>query len=176
MANLVLFPVLLAAGCLIAGIYGALHNQISYTVSLDYFFVFKFYQFEIPEHLQNRIGASIVGWYASWWMGVIIGVPVLLIGLIMPDWRTYLKHCLVAIAAIALTTLAIGLGALIYAYFAISQTQLPDFWYPDGVRDRVAFARAGTMHNFSYLGGAIGIVTGSVYLILARLRLNKHTA
>lgn len=152
-----MFPVLLAVSCVAAGLYGALHNQISFTVSPDYFFAFKFHQFAIPDDLRGRIGASIVGWYASWWMGMFIGVPVLLIGLILPDWKTYLTHSLVAVAVVTLTALVVGLGALAYGYFAISEP----------------FARAGHMHNVSYLGGGIGIITGSVYLIVARLRLTK---
>jgi hypothetical protein len=112
MAKLALFPVLLAAACIVAGVYGALHNQISYSVSPDYFFALKFHQFAIPGDLRNRTGASIVGWYASWWMGLIIGVPVLLIGLILPDWKTYLTHGLVAFAVVASTALVVGLGAL----------------------------------------------------------------
>jgi len=79
MAKIALFPLLM-----IAGLYGALHNQISYTVSPDYVHAFKFQQFDISENLQGRVGASIVGWYASWWMGLLIGVPVLLVGLILP--------------------------------------------------------------------------------------------
>ena len=39
-------PVLLVFGCVIAGVYGALHDQISFTVSPDYFFAFKFHQFQ----------------------------------------------------------------------------------------------------------------------------------
>ncbi len=85
MAKATLLPVLLVAGCLISGLYGMLHNQISYTVAPEYFHAFKFDQFAIPNGLHNRIGASIVGWQASWWMGLIIGVPILLVGLIMPD-------------------------------------------------------------------------------------------
>jgi hypothetical protein len=171
MAKLALFPVLLAAACIVAGVFGALHNQISYTVSPDYFFAFKFHQFAIPDDLRNRSGASIVGWHASWWMGLIIGVPVLLIGLILPGWKSYLTHGLLAFVVVACTALVVGLGALAYGYFTISEGALPDYWYPQGVADRVAFARAGNMHNFSYLGGGIGIITGSVYLIVARLRL-----
>jgi len=174
MAKLALFPVLLAAACIVAGIYGALHNQISYSLSPDYFFAFKFHQFAIPEDLRNRIGASIVGWYASWWMGLIIGVPVLLIGLILPDWRTYLAHGLLVFSVVVATALAVGLGALVYGYFTISAGALPNYWYPEEVGDRVAFARAGNMHNFSYLGGGIGIITGSAYLIVERLRLTKR--
>ncbi len=66
MSKAALFPVLLVAGCLICGLYGMLHNQISYTVAPEYFHAFKFDQFAIPNGLRNRIGASIVGWQASW--------------------------------------------------------------------------------------------------------------
>jgi hypothetical protein len=149
------------------------HNQISYTVSPDYFFAFKFHQFAIPEDLRNRIGASMVGWQASWWMGLIIGVPVLLVGLILPDGKSYLTHGLLAFAVIACTTLVVGLGALVHGTFTITEGELPGYWYPQGV-DRVAFARAGNMHDFSYLGGGMGIITGSVYLIVARLRVRKR--
>jgi hypothetical protein len=162
MAKLALFPMLLIASCLTAGLYGALHNQISYSVSPDYFHAFKFHQFDIPPALRNRLGAAIVGWHASWWMGILIGIPVLLVGLILPDWKSYLRHCLIAIAVVAGTTLAVGLAALVYASFTITAAT------PDGVAG-AAFERAGTMHNFSYLGGFLGIVTGSVYLCIARV-------
>ena len=176
MKKLTLFPLLLVTACLVAGLYGALHNQISYTVSRDYFYAFKFDQFDIPESERGRIGASIVGWYASWWMGLIIGIPVLLVGLILPGWKTYLTKCLIAFAVVAGTALVVGLAALVYASLTISGASLPDYWYPEGVVDKVAFARAGTMHNFSYLGGCIGIITGSLYLIVERLRLGVRRA
>jgi hypothetical protein len=165
-----LFPWLLASACLIAGLYGALHNQISYTVSPDYFFAFKFHQFGITVDLQCRLGASLVGWYASWWMGLIIGVPVLLVGLVCPTWETYVRRSFIAFAIAALTALVVGLGALVYGYFTIAEGSSPGFWYPEGIADHVSFARAGNMHNFSYLGGSLGIITASAYLIVARLR------
>ena len=174
MKKAALFPVLLIAACLIAGLYGALHNQVSYTVSPDYFHAFKFHQFGIPESLQGRVGASIVGWYASWWMGLFIGVPVLLVGLILPGWKAYLSRCLIAFAVVAGTALLVGLGALVYACLTISEASLPGYWYPNQVADKVAFARAGTMHNFSYLGGFLGIITGSLYLIVERVRRTRR--
>jgi hypothetical protein len=174
MKKLALFPVLLVAACLVSGLYGSLHNQISYTVSPDYFYAFKFHQFGIPEDERGRIGAAIVGWHASWWMGLFLGVPVLLVGLILPDRKTYLSRCLWAFAVVAGTALVVGLGALLYASLTISETSFPEYWFPEGVVDKVAFARAGTMHNFSYLGGFIGILTGSLYLIVERVRLSKR--
>jgi hypothetical protein len=173
MAKVALFPVLLVAGCLIAGLYGALHDQISYTVSPDYYYTFKFHQFEIPKDLQNRVGAAIVGWEATWWMGLFIGVPVLLVGLVMPDAKTYLSRCLIAMGVVAVTALVTGLGALIYASCTVTESNLPFDWFPPGVVDRAAFARVGVMHNFSYLGGFLGIVTGSLYLVVERIRLGR---
>ena len=173
MARLMLFPVLLVAACLSAGLYGALHNQISYTVSPDYFHAFKFHQFDIPQHLHGRLGASLVGWYASWWMGVFLGVPVLIVGLIFPDCRSYLGHSVIAFAVVAGTTLLAGVGALLWANLSINEASLPGAWYPEQVADQVAFARAGIMHDFSYLGGFLGILTGSVYLIVARVRRQR---
>jgi hypothetical protein len=174
MMKIVLFPVLLAAGCLVAGMYGALHNQISYTVSPDYFHAFEFEQFNIPAALHGRMGASLVGWYASWWMGLLIGVPVLIVGLMLPDWKAYLSRCLAAFGVVAGTAMVVGLAALALASLTISGDSLSIFWFPAGVNDKVAFARAGTMHDFSYLGGFIGILTGSLYLVVERWRLSSR--
>ena len=170
-AKLLLLPVLLVAGCLASGLYGALHNQISYTVSPEYFHAFKFHQFDIPAQFHNRIGAAIVGWYASWWMGVFIGMPVLLFGLILPGWRTYLSCCLTAFGVIAATALLVGLAALVYASSVIPEPSPIEFWYGERLQDPAAFMRSGTMHDFSYLGGFLGIVTGSLYLLIARVRI-----
>jgi hypothetical protein len=170
MSKLTLVPVLLAFGCLVAGVYGALHDQVSFTASPDYFFAFKFHQFQIPANLQNRLGAAIVGFLATWWMGVLIGIPILTMGLLFPDARSYARHCLIAFAVVAATALVFGLGALAIALFTLTADNLPNFRFPEGVQDRVAFARVGVMHNFSYLGGFLGIVTGLAYLALARWR------
>lgn len=174
MTKLTLFSLLLIAACGVAGCYGALHNQISYTVSPDYFFKFKFLQFQIPEELRNRVGASIVGWHASWWMGLCVGLPVLTIALIMPDAKTYLMHGLLSFAVVLVTALVVGLGALVYAYVALPEAAIADCWVPVGVADRAAFVRAGTMHDFSYLGGGIGIITASVFLVVSRFRLARR--
>lgn len=168
MEKAAVIPTLLVAACLSAGAYGALHNQVSYTVSPEYFHDFKFPQFGLSTAEDGRLGAAYVGWCASWWMGLIIGVPLVLIGLILPGWKAYLGHVLVAFVVVAVTALVAGLGALAYAS-NVAESDLPRWYYPESVRDPVAFARAGAMHNFSYLGGLLGVVTGSLYLVLVRV-------
>jgi len=169
LAKLALIPVLLALGCLFAGLYGALHNQISYTVSPEYFTRFKFPQMSIPESLPERVGAAIVGVLASWWMGLVIGVFVIPVALRMPDARTFFAATLRAYAVVAMTTLVVGLLALAAAFLLIDEETVDHFMrFANEIEDNVAFARAGTIHNFSYLGGLIGIVTGCVSIVVRR--------
>ena len=76
MAKLALFPMLLAAACVVSGVYGAVHDRLSYTVSPDDFHRLVFHQFRIPVGLHTRAGAALVGWHATWWMGLFIGFPL----------------------------------------------------------------------------------------------------
>ncbi len=89
MIKLVLIPLLLVIACIFAGVYGALHNQISFTVAPEYFTQFKFHQFQIPDSMPHRIGAAIVGWNAAWWMGIVIGVVLIPFGLLIRGNANY---------------------------------------------------------------------------------------
>jgi len=172
--KLLLMPPLILLGCLMAGTYGALHDQVSYTASPDYFHAFKFVQFQISPHLHDRYGAAIVGWNATWWMGPIIGLPLLIVGLIVPHGRNY-GRCVLTAYGIAMTTaMVIGLGALAMAYASLTAENLPPFEFPEGVNDRLAFARVGLMHNFGYLGGGLGILTGMAYLVWIRWKTGRR--
>jgi hypothetical protein len=171
MEKMLVFPLLLVASCLVAGLYGALHNQISYTVAPEYFHAFKFHKFGIPLEFQNRLGAALVGWRASWWMGLVVGTPVLLVGLVVPGWKAYLRRGLVAIAIVVSITLVVGLGALAHAQATFTEANLPSYAYRTEVTDPLAFACAGTMHNYSYLGGFLGILVGSALMLAEGLRL-----
>ena len=171
MQKILLIPVLFAVACLMAGLYGALHDQISYTVSPDFFHQFKFIQFDISPDLHNRLGAARVGWMATWWMGIVIGLFIVPLGMIVPGAKRSFVATLKALGVVAATALGIGLAALIVAYFRVDADNVGEVTrYRQVIHDPVAFMRAGTMHNFSYLGGLIGILSGGAYLIGQRRR------
>jgi hypothetical protein len=158
MHKLVFLPVLLVAACVIAAAYGAVHNQISYTVSPEFFHLDLFDRCRTPPALWNRAGASLVGIQTTWWMGLLVGTPVFLLGLILPGWKAYVKHSLFAVVLVVTTALPVGLGALAVAHFALQC-------------DR--YDCAGAMHNFGYLGGGVGLVVAVVYLIVLRVRTGR---
>lgn len=173
MHKLVFFPVLLVAGCVIAAAYGAVHNQISYTVSPEFFHLDLFNRCMTPIEFHNRAGASLVGVFTSWWMGLVIGLPVLLVALILPGWKAYVQHSLIAFGVAAVTALLIGLAALLVFSLVLTPATVGGFRFPPGVTDEVAFARAGMMHNFGYLGGGVGILLAVAYLIVVRVRMGR---
>lgn len=164
-------PTLIVLACFIAGCYGALHNQVSYTVAPEYFTKFKFHQFQVGEMFRNREGAALVGWSASWWMGLILSPLILPVSLWKRDlgnaYGVSLKAFLIVLAVAFLTGLIGLLGATVY----LDEANAGQFTrYGNVIEDNVAFARAGIMHNCSYLGGALGLIASWFYLGSLRWR------
>lgn len=170
MARLVVLPVLIAVACLLAGVYGMVHNQISYTVGPDYFHAFKFRQFNIAEALPYRLGAAIVGWRASWWMGLVIGVPIAAVALAMPTVQQMVRAFLLAVLMVVGIALAFGVASLA---IPVDPSQYHHFSIPSGVADAEGFARAGLMHNTSYFAGIVGLVVGVVFMLVAVIRARR---
>jgi hypothetical protein len=157
-----------------AGVYGFLHDQLSYTVSPEYFTKLKFGQFNIPESMHNRIGAGIVGIKATWWMGLVIGIIIIPIGLMIPNWKNYLRVSIGTFMYITATALLIGVIALVYGLINYNINNLPHFNIPNGVEDKIKFCVVGNMHNFSYLGGLFGIVAGIINIIIQNGIIRKN--
>ena len=174
--KLLLSPLLLLACCLVAAVYGAVHNQVTYTVSPDYFLAFKFLQFGIAPELQNRFGASFVGVLASWWMGLVIGVPILIAGLGLKGPAAYARHIAVAACLVTAVTLLVGLLALAWNF--ADPGPLPSWTTRLGLEaeQRRPFGQALAMHNASYLGGLLGLLAGCLYMIAATIVQRRRRA
>ncbi len=165
MIRVLYFLPLLAFACLMAALYGAVHNQITYTVAPSYYLEFIFVQFAVDPDMQNRLGAALIGVLASWWAGLVIGLPLFLVGLLVRDvgvfWRSYVK----AMSIIVLVALFGGLCALGYTYLVFDADTPPSWMEGQDLSDPVAFARADYMHQFSGLSGLIAIGAGFGYMI-----------
>ena len=158
----------------IAGAFGALHDQVSYTVSNEYFTKFKFIQFGlVGSAMPARVCAAIIGFRASWWMGIPIGLlvaPVALIhGSASATWRVGLRSYFVLVGFTGVFALA-GLG---YGFFRTATIDLSDYpmWFvPLDVIELRRFLCTGYMHNAAYLGGAIGIPVAWAFHLFVRFR------
>ncbi len=103
------------SGAAVAGLYGALHDQISYSISPEYFTKMKFYQFSYADFgWSPRVFVSEIGFLATWWVGFFAGWFLARIGLTEIPMPARRQSVVRAFAIVLLTTATCGLiGALV---------------------------------------------------------------
>ncbi len=155
---------------IIGGLYGILHDQLTYSVSPEYYTKFKFYQFGLMDFGNEaifsnpRIEVSLVGFMATWWMGLPIGLILGLIGLIHKDHKQMLEVTMKSILITVIVAFITGLVGLSYGKFYLAEKGV-DWWLPENLIDTKNFISVGSMHNFSYLGGLFGLIAGIIYSV-----------
>lgn len=162
---------------LLAGIYGMLHNQITYSISPEYFTEFKYKQFgfDPAKFGEARQTVAVIGFLASWFVGLVIGIVIGLVALIAKDhlvMRKLVRGSIVWIFSIAILFGIIGFfrGKLYLIERGVN------WWIPETVINKNDFIVTGSIHNYSYLGGAIGIVIAIAYMIGENKRIIKNVA
>jgi len=172
MTRLGKFPalaLLLMLAALSAALFGALHNQISYSIGPSYFEDFKFEQFGSDPDMAPRLAAAFVGVQASWWMGALVGLPAFLYGLVaVPRTVSYVAAGIGAIGLVVILATFAAIAGILGGIIASSTGWLEGaLELPEGV-DQAEFIRAGFMHEASYIGGLLGAVLAFLPMRRAR--------
>jgi hypothetical protein len=177
MKRILLLLLIIGLGPIIGGLFGIIHDQLTYTISPEYYTKFKFYQFGLMDigneaiFPNPRLEVSAVGFMATWWMGLPIGLVLGLVGLTINNNK---KMFLTVIKAFVLTTIvafATGLIGLAYGKLHLADTGV-NWWLPNNLIDKKNFIAVGSMHNFSYIGGLTGLIAGIIYILKQRKKLN----
>ncbi|MCR4317519.1 MAG: hypothetical protein NUW37_14360 [Planctomycetes bacterium] len=157
-------------------VFGMLHNQMSYSVSAEYFTKFKFIQFRLADsESSERWRAAIVGLLASWWMGIPIGLVMSSAARSRREpSRTFVIAAKMMIATLVVTV-CFSLTGLLIGFF-VAGPERPAWFHFDEVEDARSFLRAGWMHNFSYLGGVVMMIVWVVYAIVWGRRSKRATS
>ena len=183
MKKFLTFMLLVFISCILAGIYGILHDQLTYTISPEYYTKFKFYQFELADMGQEailpnpRIAVCYVGFMATWWMGLFIGILLGLTGIIQPDSKEMFLITLDSFLIAISIAFFIGVAGLLYGYFELSLNPPQYFssWFiPEDLVNYRNFIAVGSMHNFSYLGGIFGLIGGMLYIFYKKYSVLKR--
>lgn len=158
---------------LLATIYGFLHNQVSYLISSEYFTKFKFQQFGFVEYGLDtpRITAGLIGVWSTWWFGLLIGFINGIVGFFQPTNKIMWKSAFGATIRTLLIAIGFGILGVAVGFTTLIKYQI-EWNVPSDVLDRRSYMSAGTMHNFSYLGGLIGLIYGIKY----QLKIKKASA
>lgn len=174
--RIAIFVVFVAVAMLTAGVFGAFHDQISYSISHEYFTQFKFVQFRLLDSpLPERVRVAVVGFRASWWMGVPLGLFTGLAGFIYPSAEQMRRALVLSLPLICGFVLLVALGGLAYGVVQTSGSAMPKYVGQDLSADIGAWRRficVGYMHNAAYLGGAAAIPAVWLFHLLYRRRSN----
>jgi hypothetical protein len=146
----------------VAGAYGVLHDQMSWSISPEYFTKLKFTQFAWADvGLSPRAYASEVGFLASWWVGMIAGWVLCRVGFgDSPSRREVVRAFAIVLGIAAICGVAGGLLGLAAARNDLTEW---DGWRLNlGLRDLHAFVVVAWLHWASYLGAATGLVVATL--------------
>ena len=155
-------------GAVLAGLYGIIHDQITYTISPEYFTRLKFEQFHYADFgLPPRIFVAQIAFLATWWVGFVAGWLVARITVPAFPPSVALRFSLQGFAiiftsAFAASMVGYGMGLLRGPNADFSPWQ--DFASERGVTDLRNFVRVAYIHNASYLGALAGLIFAIFYL------------
>lgn len=150
------------AGTLIAGTFGILHDQITYTISPEYFTRMKFDQFKVWDMgFPRRVFVAEIGFLATWWVGLIGSWFLARIAV-----RKFISpQRSVLLALVFVMAVAAGFGISGYFWGNLFAESSPG--WEEGLRsmkvvDATAFNRVAGIHLGSYLGAFVGWILAMV--------------
>ena len=172
MSKLLLAPFLVLAACVIASCIGVVQDLMTYQISKSWYHDWKFFQFGVPVKYHGPLGAAWVGVGATWWMGVLLSVPVLLVSMFEKTARsmayTFLSAALIVAACVVLTELVETLRvSWMYTLDTVPAWTLESF-----PKDPVGAARVQSINWVGYFVGApMGLLLA---IIFASHRVRKQ--
>jgi hypothetical protein len=154
------------AGAGLAGFYGVVHDQVTYSICPEYFTRLKFSQFHYTDFgMPARVFVGEIGFLATWWVGFVAGWFLARVSVPAYTGDAAFRRS----ARGFLIMFAFTLAASITGY-ALGRMHGPDYsaWLSLastlGIRDLPSFVRAAYIHNAGYLGGLIGLIAAIIYL------------
>ena len=157
-------------GAVAAGVYGVLHDQVTYTISPEYFTKLKFHQFYRADFgFPVRVFVCEVGFLATWWVGLFSAW--FLARIAVPAWPPAMafRRCLAGFSIIILLAFTAGvIGNFLGARHSDDYSNWQDLCMSLGVTNVPAFVRVAYIHNAGYIGGLAGLVVAILFLLRLR--------
>lgn len=158
-----LLPAMIGAascGAAVAGLYGIVHDQITYTISAEYFTRLKFEQFAYADFgLAPRGFVAVIGFLATWWVGFFSGWFLARVLLPSVSGSVAVAAFVRCFAWIIVCALAAGLtGGLMASAGIYDHPGWEVAAHFLAVTDVPAFVKVAFIHNGGYLGGLIGLI------------------
>jgi hypothetical protein len=178
MRKVATFLLIVLVAIVIACLYGVGHDQVTYTISPEYYTKFKFIQFNLADSIaaqhmtQPRSAVVMVGVKATWWLGFYIGVIIAGFALFFRNRDTMFASAMQSLGIIFLVAIISGVIGGFYGRDVLAR-QGAGGGVAVNVVHRADFITVGSIHNFSYLGAAVGLLAAIVFLLIKQRRLAR---
>ena len=157
--------------CVVAAvIYGVVHDQVTARICVEYFTIGHPPVFGTEDPTLLGLGWGVI---ATWWVGLILGVPLALASRV-GSWPRWSARQLVRPLAVMLAVVGILAGvAGIVGYVAATRGWV---WLVGPMASRVPadrhvpFLTDVWVHLASYIGGFLGGIVLCVYVLVRRAR------
>ncbi len=160
---------------LLAGIYGIIHDQVTYSISPEYFTKFKYRQFGFDPNMfgGHRKTVGIIGFLATWWVGLFIGIVIGFSSLVFRS-QTQMKGVITTgIIIVFITTIFSAILGFFIGKLYLSNKGV-SWWIPEDVINKSDFITVGSIHNFSYIGGLAGLILAIIYLTRKNILIRRN--
>jgi hypothetical protein len=162
---------------ILAAIYGALNNQISYSISPEFFTKSMFPIFGFVEYGQEtpRLTAAIIGAWSTWWLGLIIGVVYGIVGLFKSNPERMLAYVKNAIFITFIIIIASGILGYVFGKI-YSMNTLNIFGFSGTQEQFKNFKVAEYIHTFEYFGSIVAVIACIFYSFIQKPLHNSAQA
>jgi len=155
-------------GSMLGGIYGILHDQVTFSISSEYFIKLKYQQFHyLVWGSGDRLQVSIIGFFATWWVGLFLGW-------FLARWFLPVSPIAVASRKILKSSIIIFAASLVFALFggvlAYVQAGAADYsnWISIVVKYDIenipSFVMVAYIHIGSYSGALMGLIVALIWV------------
>jgi hypothetical protein len=151
---------------ILAGLFGIIHDQVTFSICTEYFTKFKYRQFNFKaeDFGSDRLTVTAIGFLATWWIGMFIGIVLGFTSLLLKDSNMMKSVVIKSLQIIFLITIFFSFLGFIYGRYYLTQKGV-DWWLPGDLNDLKGFITVGSIHNFSYIGGIIGLMAGIGFVL-----------
>ena len=171
-AQIIIVVILLAS--VLAGIFGALNNQITYFLSPEFYTKSLFPQFGFVEYGLNtpKITAAIIGVWSTWWVGLLIGTVISFTSLIHSTSFLMIRAIRKSFLIIISSAVVFGFLGYLFGVISLNDT-LINFGFKGTQEQLKSFITVGYIHDFEYLGGLISLIIAVIFQIKNKKELTK---
>ena len=180
MKNILTLLGIIGLAWLVVVAYGIIYFEVSYILSPEYYTKNFFIEYGFCERRNcdpdnPQLDVAMIGFMMTWWMGLITGIVMALLALILRSTHAIFRATRKALVRMISVVAVAGLVGLSAGFLYLSDDTIPSR-LPSGLSSPQDYIAVGNMHNFSFIGGIIGLMFGIGYLVRKRKRVHKDDA